>query len=338
MRRRSLVPARSGVVAAAAVFAAAAASLGGGVAAAHTGHGVRLSLSPAEVNAELAAADREQGLHEFRAAVRRLDRVIAAEPRHVGALLMRANISVVLGEFPAARRDCNAVLRTGATLPGTVCLASALTGPRSLARARGMLAALPSGGGEAEVEAWRLATGADLALRDDDLEAALGLLERAHTLMPGDEEIRTRLAGLLFDAGDVERALTIAKSSPAGASLARRVVLARAALVADDANASEYRRQAEDAIRDSRGDHDVQHDREEAQAALYLAGDAERALGHARRNFELQKDTADLRVWVEAALAAGNAADLRAARAWLAASGFEDRVVSARLADAENGV
>jgi tetratricopeptide (TPR) repeat protein len=327
---------RSGLVAAAAVFTAAAASLAGGVAAAHSGHGAR--LSPAELNAEFTAADREQGLHEFRAAVRRLDRVIAADPRHIGALLMRANIEIVLGEFPAARRDCNAVLKAGAALAGSVCLASAQTGPGSLARARRMLASLPAGAAEPVVEAWRLTTEADLALRDDDLEAALGLLERAHASIPDDEEIRTRLAGVLLGAGDAERALAIAKASPDGSSLARRVVLARAALLADDANAWVYRQQAENAIRDSRGDHEVQHDREEAQAALYLAGDAGRALGHARRNFELQKDTADLRVWVEAALAAGSAADLRAARDWLAVSGFEDRVVSARLEGAEIGM
>ena len=298
------------------------------------GHGARLSL--AELNAELAAADREQGLHEFRAAVRRLDRVIAADPRHVGALLMRANIEIVLGEFAAARRDCNAVFRAGATLPGTVCLASAQTGPGSLARAREMLAALPAGASEPEVQAWRLTTEADLAVRDSDAGDALGLLERAHALMPDDEEIRTRLAGVLMEAGDAARALAIAKAPTRapGPSLARRVVLARAAQLADDADAESYRRQAEVAIRESRSDHAVQHDREEAQAALHLAGDVRRALAHARRNFELQKDTADLRVWVEAAVAAGSAADLRAAREWLAASGFEDRVVEESLARA----
>ena len=324
---RSEAPSRSGLLVAAAAFAAAAASLASGSASAHTGHAVRLGL--AELNAELAAADREQGVHEFRAAIRRLDRVIAAEPRHVGALLMRANIEVVLGEFSAARRDCNAVLKAGATLPGTVCLASSRTGPGSLARARGMLAALPPFAADPEVEAWRLMTEADLALRDGDHDAALALLERAHAVKPADEEIRTRLADRLLAAGDAARAMTLAEAP--GPSLARRVVLARAAGMADHADADLYRHQAEEAIRDSRGDHAVQHDREEALAALYLAGDASRALGHARRNFELQKDTADLRVWVEAALAAGSAADLRAAREWLAESGFQDRVIAARL-------
>ena len=48
----------------------------------------------------------------------------------------------------------------------------------------------------------------------------------------------------------------------------------------------------------------------------------------------MQKDTPDLRLLVDAALAAGDSASIASAREWLAKTGFEDRVVAARLREA----
>ena len=78
----------------------------------------------------------------------------------------------------------------------------------------------------------------------------------------------------------------------------------------------------------------MRHEREEALLALHADHDAPRALELARRNFARQKDTADLRLLVEAARAAGDREALGAARDWIEASGFEDRVVAAQLARA----
>jgi hypothetical protein len=63
-------------------------------------------------------------------------------------------------------------------------------------------------------------------------------------------------------------------------------------------------------------------------------GDAERALALARRNFALQKDTPDLRLYADAALAARDHVAVGELRQWLASTGFEDRAVAARLAEA----
>jgi len=51
--------------------------------------------------------------------------------------------------------------------------------------------------------------------------------------------------------------------------------------------------------------------------ALALQGDARRALALARSNFELQKEAADARVLLEAALAARSRADAAPALDWL---------------------
>jgi hypothetical protein len=323
-----LRPARTRSSASAAAIAAVAACLFAADAAPHAIHTPPLGAS--SIQAEIAAADREQAHHEFAAARERLDRVIATDSRNVQARLMRASIAILLGEFAPARRDCTSVIDTGLALPGTICLAGAMTGPGSLARAKQLLAALEGvAPAAAEIESWRLVTAADLAVRDADPASALALLERAHDVAPGDEEVRTRFAALLLDRGQALRALDLA-STP-GASLARAIVGARAARALGHPDAARLLQEAEGLLRSSGHDRESAHDREAALVALHLADDADLALCHARRNFELQKDTADVRVLLESALAAGDAAGIAAVREWLRVSGFQDRVVEERL-------
>lgn len=292
-----------------------------------------LDREPIPVAIDLVAAELAQQRHDFGAARQHLDRALSAQPREVSALLMRANIGLLTGEFSSARRDCLVILQAGAAYAGTVCLASSMTGPGSLERSRRLLAALDAHGSEPVALArWRLATEADLALRAGDARAALEILERAHALDRTHEETRTRLAEALLAQGKPERALALA--SEPNPSLARLVVGLRAALAQDGSQATTWRRQVDAALEESRRRGASPHEREEGLLALHADQDAARALAHASRNFALQKDTADLRLLVDAALAAGDVQALAEARAWLGASGFEDRVAAARLARA----
>lgn len=279
---------------------------------------------------DIAEADLAQRRHEFDRARELLSKVLDAEPRHAAAQLKRANVSLLMGDFDAARADCLGVLQAGAALPGTICLASAMTGPGSLERARRLLASLDTAGAApAEVTHWRLMTEADLALRAGDVDAAFGLLERANALAPANEEGRTRFAELLHAKGHDGRALEVA--SPPGASLARLVIGLRAAERINDPRAEGYRRQIDEQLEVLRRRGERRHEREQAQLALSVNGDAVRALELAHRNFAIQKDTPDLHLLIDAALAAGDRDSLRVARDWLTKTGFEDRVADERL-------
>ena len=290
--------------------------------------------APAPVAIDLIAAELAQQRHEFDAARSSLDRVLAAQPRQLEARLMRANIGLLTGAFDSARRDCLAVLQAGAAYPGTVCLASAMTGPGSLDRARRLLAALDvRGENSIAIARWRLMTEADLALRADDTRGGIASLERAYALDPTHEEARTRLAEALMAQGEAGRALALAEAP--NPSLARLVVGLQAALSTGHPHAASWRRQVDASFEQSRRRGGMRHEREEALLALHADHDAPWALQLARRNFARQKDTADLRLLVEAARAAGDREALKAARDWIEASGFEDRVVAAQLARAQ---
>lgn len=335
-------PGSPGLRVAAVAFAAAASFFQCGVAAAEPAPRYRpadgervLIVLPAMTGtgSDLASADLAQRRHEFVRAHELLSRVLDSEPRHAEARLKRANVNLLMGDFDAAREDCLGVLQAGAALPGTICLASAMTGPGSLERARRLLASLDAAGpAPAEVTLWRLMTEADLALRAGDVGAALGHLERANALDPMNEEARTRFAELLHAKGSDARALEVA--SPPGATLARLVIGLRAAENISDPRATGYRLEIDELLDVLRRRGEQRHERERAQLALSVDGDASRALELARRNFAIQKDTPDLRLLIDAALAAGDRESLRFARAWLTETGFEDRVADARLREA----
>ena len=69
---------------------------------------------------------------------------------------------------------------------------------------------------------------------------------------------------------------------------------------------------------------DRAHLREEARFALHLLNDAPMALRLAQENWRLQKEPADLRILLEAALGARDGAAVDEVREWLRSSGLED--------------
>jgi len=80
---------------------------------------------------------------------------------------------------------------------------------------------------------------------------------------------------------------------------------------------------------------DAIHQREQARFELQLRHDARAALDLALANWQVQKEPADLRVLLEAALAAHDPAAARPALAWRRQHGLEDSKIAtlARLLD-----
>jgi hypothetical protein len=72
---------------------------------------------------------------------------------------------------------------------------------------------------------------------------------------------------------------------------------------------------------------DKLHQKEESRYALQLEGDAQRALALASENYRLQREPADARVLLEAALAARAPAAAEPVLRWMADSGIESAVL-----------
>lgn len=69
---------------------------------------------------------------------------------------------------------------------------------------------------------------------------------------------------------------------------------------------------------------DTVHQREQARFALFLQQDVPAALQLAQKNWAIQKEVPDMRILLEAALAARNYAAAQPVLAWVAAHGVED--------------
>jgi hypothetical protein len=76
------------------------------------------------------------------------------------------------------------------------------------------------------------------------------------------------------------------------------------------------------------------HLREEARFELHLRHDPSKALRLAKENWAVQKEPADARILLEAAIAAGDRGSTRALRQWLTQSRLEDAQLSRLLATA----
>ena len=262
--------------------------------------------------------------HDFAAAETLLDVVLHENTHDEDARLLRASVRLVRGDFDGARADCAQLAAAGGKVaaPGFACFAEALAGGGNLDRGLAMLGtqAMDSRTMEASVCAYLLATRAELRERSNDYRGAIADYRAALDLAPRDDSIRAALADALAASGKTAEAravLTVEK--PSVALLVRSAALAEGSARADLlARANELL-----ALEAARGD--ALHYREAAMLAL-VEGDAARALAAAHRNFEMQKELADIRVLARAARAARDASALSALRRWLLESGYRDSV------------
>ncbi len=73
---------------------------------------------------------------------------------------------------------------------------------------------------------------------------------------------------------------------------------------------------------------DSAHQREQARYELHLLSDPKQALRTALSNWKVQKEPADLRILLEAAVAAGDSQAMALAIAWIDRTHFEDQALA----------
>jgi tetratricopeptide (TPR) repeat protein len=272
-------------------------------------------------------ADILQQRHEFAAAIDLLNRSITEDPGSAHAHLMRANVRIVTGDFEHARADCSWLLGSGQQWVGSVCLAQVLGSTGQLERARALLERLAAdtAGPSVQVSAWTLSVRADLATRAGALEEARELLTRALALAPANDYMRLALADVLIARNQLTeaiRVLEVARPS-VGVLLRRAIALARIHDSRMQAALADLRERL--TVSAQRGERT--HLREEARLALEFAYDSRAALALARDNFNVQRETEDVRLLARAACDAHDTAARANLEAWMQSTRYEDAVV-----------
>jgi predicted Zn-dependent protease len=277
-------------------------------------------------------AETLQFRHAFAPAESLLDALLREQPHAADTRLRRGSLRLTRGDFAGARSDCaQLALARGSSSPaGFACLAEALAGSGELERARILLDSMARDTDTLDpaARAYLLATRAELGERAGDIAAAIEDYSTASRLAPQDDSIRAALADALALRGDPDAAAPLAVEGPSLALLVRQAALAR--------NGDSLRNRARDWLQLEMARGDAIHYREAAMLAL-----AERkpgdALAAARRNFESQRELADVRVLARAAVAARDAGAQGELRQWLTTTGYQDAITAGILADASGG-
>ena len=286
--------------------------------------------------ARLLRASLLQARKDFAGALHDLD-ALAAEsgPESAQALLARTGLRLVQGDPVAAAQDCAALgARVDELLRG-ICSADA----RALhGEAVAGLAALESlrpaaANAALPVRVWLLGSAAGIADRlgrYPEARAAYAqaqrLLDTAGTRDPG---LLAAYADCLLERGDNSAVLGLLSSSTRIDSLLLRLALAERRLgeagdAAQTASAGRHAAILDERFREARQRGDKLHLREESIYQLGLVRDPLAALKLAQQNWNMQREPADARVLLRAALAAKQPQAASPVLDWLRQTGLED--------------
>ena len=278
-----------------------------------------------------------QSSHRFDEALALLDRALALEPRNAQAWLTKATLLQVQGDFDNARAACQRLLQSADHTIALTCRASvdSLTGRLDQSYQALQRVAHASPEGSADLSAWILGQLAEMAVRLGSFAAAEQHFRGALRRTPRDSYLQAAYADLLLLQDRNKDAIELLRD---GAS--QDVLLLRLAIAARRAGAADASHWAQvfDARRRATRPDDNPHLREHARFLLDVADQPQAAVLLARKNWEIQREPADVALYLRAARRAGSATDEEMVRAWVAEVGYEDRTLAKEKGTASAGI
>lgn len=276
------------------------------------------------------AATALQYLHRFDEALALLDRALAQQSTNGQAWLTKATILQVQGRFEAARQACRPLILSSGHLIALTCLSSVNSLTGHLNESYLALSRVFSDDPRLEpaVRVWILDQLADMAQRaGDDQTAEADLLSALH-VTPQDGYSKGDYADLLLRQGRNSEVVQLLRADESQDNLLLRLAIAATRL--HSAEARRWNDMFQARYEAARRDGDFTHLREQARFLLEVRGDAGDALGLAERNWQVQREPADVRIYFAAATAAGNRAALRNLETWIERTHYEDRTIDTR--------
>jgi hypothetical protein len=269
-------------------------------------------------------ATLRQRTHQFDVALADLAMVLNTNPRNAQARLIRATVLQVRGVYDEAREDCRALQNLTQELVWIACLTSVNGASGKLRESYEQLrsALQRSPDSQPAVQVWVLTSLAEMAARAGMMTETEAHFRAALSLGTADYYLLGTFADFLLDNSRPEEVLDLLRDRTAADPLLLRYALALQAQHSNELPAKVE--QLRDRFAASRLRGDRVHLREEARFTIHLLNAPQAALQLAQENWQVQKEPADVRVLLEAALAARDAAAVDAVREWLSNSRLED--------------
>jgi Tfp pilus assembly protein PilF len=269
-------------------------------------------------------ATSRQRMHQFDVALADLATALNINPHNVQARLTRATVLQVKGAYDEAREECRALQELTEELVWAACLANvnAATGKLRGSYQQLRLAFDRYPHAQPSVRSWVLTSLAEMAARAGMTQEAETHFRAALALDAVDYYLLGTYADFLLDDGRPQEVVALLRDKTAADPL-----LLRYALALQAQHSKELPAQVEqllDRFAASRLRGDRVHLREEARFTLHLLNAPQAALQLAQENWQVQKELADIRILLEAAIAAADTAAVDAVRDWLKNCGLED--------------
>jgi tetratricopeptide (TPR) repeat protein len=273
-----------------------------------------------------------QSTHQFGPALADLKGVLAAQPDNAQAWLTQATVQTVQGDYAGATASCAHLSNLSIELITVTCIANVgtVTGRSVKSEQLLDLTLERSANAPEELKEWALTLLAEMAQRRGDAVIAEARYKRALTMAPSDSYLLGAYADFLLEQKRPGEVLTLLRDqSRIDALLLRRALALQQQGGKSSALAADVKELAArfDAAA-LRGD--TVHQREQARFELMLRRDAPTALALAKKNWAIQKEPADIRIYLEAAVMARDAAAAKPVTDWVAQHKIED-VAAQRL-------
>ena len=269
--------------------------------------------------------------HQFPQALADLDGALRQQPSLGRAWAWRTAILMVQANYTQARSSCEQMAPFASALIATACRAQvdAATGQAAAAAAslRAALALNANADASAAERLWCLTRLAETEERLGRSAAAEASFRQALALGVADVYLLAAFADFLLDHKRAAEVLALLKGRGRADVLLLRQALAAQAVA--DPGAAPLARELAARFAAARQRGDTSHQKEESRFERALQGNATAALALAQQNFAVQREPADARILLEAALAARNVQAARPALDWLATSGIESVVLQA---------
>ena len=275
--------------------------------------------------------------HRFDAALADLAEAVREQPDNGAAWAWQTAILMVQARYTEARRSCEGMAPLTTPLIAAACRAQieAITGHAAAAATQLRTALQQQPGASAEERLWALTRLAETEERRGEYAAAESAFREALAQGVPDVYVQAAYADFLLDRGRASEVLALLKDAGRADVLLLRLALA--AKADGDARAPRLAEELGARFAAARLRGDTTHRKEESRFVRVLGGNPARALVLGQQNWAEQREPADARILLEAALAAKDPVAARPVLDWMAASGIESvalRTLAAQLSKA----
>lgn len=281
-----------------------------------------LEKPPAEVL--VMRAMLRQARHDFDGALNDLSLVLTVQPANVQARLLRSVNLQLRGDYAGAGRDCYLLHRLTSRLVATTCTSrvAGLTGQAENGYSRLYQALAHSPSADGKIRLWAMTVLAEIAARLGRDEDAERLFKQAQSLGIRDTYLLETYADYLLDQDRPREVSTLLNDDTRSDGLLLRLALAEKQQRAPQLDRYVEGLRARFAANRLRGAN--VHLRNEIRFTLHFLNDPHKALQLAAANWESQREPWDARLFLEAALMAGERAAAEPVLNWLESSKLED--------------